>query len=79
MSVKQIAPFMQAAAHTARGQSKAPQRQTTVPTVDESAADSDRLKKLLRQCRTERANLRELLCNRVFGIPRVIQSRARKS
>ncbi len=75
MSVKQTAPFMLAAAHTARGQSKAPQRQTTVPTVEELAADPDRLKKLQRQCRTERANQGALQCSsanqqRACGFPR---------
>lgn len=36
-----------------------------VPTVDELAADPERLKELRRQCKTERPTMGDVLCNRV--------------
>lgn len=42
-----------------------PPKQANVPTVDELAADPARLKELRQQCKTDRATLGEVLCNRV--------------
>jgi hypothetical protein len=36
-----------------------------VPSVDELAADPDRLKALRQQCKTERPTMSDVLCNRV--------------
>ncbi|HCL4034543.1 entry exclusion lipoprotein TrbK [Pseudomonas aeruginosa] len=49
---------------TACDQSETPQ-QADVPTVEELAADSGRLKELRQQCKTDRARLGDVLCNRV--------------
>ena len=49
---------------TACGPSEAP-KQANVPTVDELAADPSRLKELRQQCKTDRATLGDVLCNRV--------------
>lgn len=46
------------------GQSEPPQP-AYVPTVDELAADPARLKELRKQCKTDRARLGDVLCNRV--------------
>ncbi|MFC4924356.1 EexN family lipoprotein [Delftia deserti] len=62
--MKRIAPLLLIAALTACGQSEAP-KQTNVPTVDELAADPARLKELRQQCKTDRAKLGDVLCNRV--------------
>lgn len=63
MNMKQIAPYLVIAALTACGQSEAPQ--TAIPTVEELAADPERLKELRRQCKTERPTMGDVLCNRV--------------
>ncbi|MDH0131764.1 EexN family lipoprotein [Pseudomonas asiatica] len=62
--MKRIAPLLLVAALTACGQSETP-KQADVPTVDELAADPTRLKELRRQCKTDRATLGDVLCNRV--------------
>ncbi|HBP5573631.1 MULTISPECIES: EexN family lipoprotein [Pseudomonas] len=49
---------------TACGPTETP-KQANVPTVDELAADPARLKELRQQCKTDRATLGEVLCNRV--------------
>lgn len=49
---------------TACGPSETP-KQANVPTVDELAADPVRLKELRQQCKTDRAALGDVLCNRV--------------
>lgn len=46
-------------------QSETPNPQPDVPTVEELAADPERLKELRRQCKTDRPNLGDVLCNRV--------------
>lgn len=46
------------------GPSETP-KQVNVPTVDELAADPARLKELRQQCKTDRATLGDVLCNRV--------------
>lgn len=42
-----------------------PPKHVDVPTVDELAADPVRLKELRQQCKTDRATLGDVLCNRV--------------
>ncbi|MGQ5315360.1 EexN family lipoprotein [Xanthomonas arboricola pv. corylina] len=57
-------PFLLVAVLTACGQSETP-KQADVPTVEELAADPERLKELRQQCKTDRARLGDVLCNRV--------------
>ncbi|MDN8643686.1 EexN family lipoprotein [Stenotrophomonas indicatrix] len=49
---------------TACGPSETP-KQPNLPTVEELAADSARLKELRQQCKTDRGTLGDVLCNRV--------------
>ncbi len=49
---------------TACGPSEMP-KQANLPTVEELAADPVRLKELRQQCKTDRAMLGDVLCNRV--------------
>lgn len=67
--MKKIIPFLLIAALTACGQSEAPQKPAdsagNVPTVEELAANPERLKELRQQCKTDRPKLGEVLCNRV--------------
>ena len=49
---------------TACGPQKTP-RKITVPTVEELAAYPARLKELRQRCKTDRASLGDVLCNRV--------------
>lgn len=65
MTMKQIAPFLLVAALSACGQSETPKQAANVPTVEELAADPERLKELRRQCKTERLTMSDVLCNRV--------------
>jgi len=62
--VKSIIPALLAAVLTACGQSEAPQ-EANIPTVEELASDPERLKELRQQCKTDRPNLGDVLCNRV--------------
>ena len=62
--MKNSIPFLLAVAMTACGQSETP-KQADVPTVDELAADPARLKELRQQCKTDRARLGDVQCNRV--------------
>lgn len=57
-------PFLLVAVLTACGQSETP-KQADVPTVEELAADPALLKELRQQCKTDRARLGDVLCNRV--------------
>ncbi|HIE0871590.1 TPA: EexN family lipoprotein [Pseudomonas aeruginosa] len=57
-------PFLLAVALTACGKSETP-KQAEVPTVEELAADPALLKELRQQCKTDRARLGDVLCNRV--------------
>ena len=57
-------PFLLAVALTACGQSETP-KQAEVPTVEELAADPALLKELRQQCKTDRARLGDVMCNRV--------------
>ncbi len=47
------------------GPSEAPAPKPDIPTVEELAADPERLKELRAQCKTDRANLGDVLCDRV--------------
>ncbi|HEH9395056.1 TPA: EexN family lipoprotein [Aeromonas salmonicida] len=62
--MKQIVPLLLVAILAGCGQSDSP-RQADVLTVEELAADPARLKELRQQCKTERAQLGDVLCNRV--------------
>lgn len=62
--MKRMMPLLLVAVLTACGPTEAPQ-QANVPTVDELAADAARLKELRQQCKTDRATLDDVLCNRV--------------
>lgn len=67
--MKKIVPFLLVAALTACGQSETPQKPAdsaaNIPTVEELAANPERLKELRQQCKTERPKLGDVLCNRV--------------
>lgn len=66
--MKKITPCLLALVLTACGQSETPTptpTPTVLPTVDELAADPERLKALRQQCKVERARLGDELCNRV--------------
>ena len=67
--MKKIFPLLVVAALTACGQSETPQKvtdsETNIPTVEELAANPERLKELRQQCKTDRAKLGDVLCNRV--------------
>ncbi|EXF45904.1 putative lipoprotein [Pseudomonas sp. BAY1663] len=62
--MKKSIPLLLAVALTACGQSETP-KQADVPTVEELAANPARLKELRQQCKTDRAGLGDVLCNRV--------------
>ena len=67
--MKRIIPLLLAAALAACGQSETPHKANTseanIPTVEELAANPDRLKELRQQCKTDRSKLGDVLCNRV--------------
>ncbi|MGY1490596.1 EexN family lipoprotein [Methylobacillus pratensis] len=67
--MKKAIPFLLVAVLTACGQSEAPQKaagpEANIPTVEELAANPERLKELRQQCKTDRAKLGDVLCNRV--------------
>jgi hypothetical protein len=65
MTMKLIAPSLLAAVLTACGQAEPPKQETNISTVEELAADPERLKELRRQCKTERPTMGDVLCNRV--------------
>ncbi|MCL6371527.1 entry exclusion lipoprotein TrbK [Pectobacterium atrosepticum] len=62
--MKQIVPLLLLAALAGCGQSDSP-RPADVLTVEELAANPERLKALRRQCKTERSTMGDVLCNRV--------------
>ncbi|WAE51466.1 EexN family lipoprotein [Stutzerimonas frequens] len=62
--MKKIMPFLYFMALTACGQPETP-TPPTLPTVDELAADPARLKELREQCKLDRSQLGDGLCNRV--------------
>ena len=67
--MNKIIPFLLVVAMTGCGQSETPQKakgsDAGVPTVEELAADPERLKELRQQCKTDRPKLGDVLCNRV--------------
>lgn len=65
--MKQIIPLFLLTVLAACGQAEPPEPklQPDAPTVEELAADPERLKELHRQCKTDRPNLGDVLCNRV--------------
>lgn len=66
--MKKIIPFLFAVAVTACGQSETPEKasqKANIPTVEELAANPERLKELRHQCKTDRPKLGDVLCNRV--------------
>jgi len=63
--MKRMTLLLLVAALTACGPSESPKQETNVPTVDELAADPERLKELRRQCKTERPTMGDVLCKRV--------------
>lgn len=56
--------FLLAAVLTGCGPTETPQT-NDLPTVDALASDAARLKELRQQCKTDRATLGDVLCNRV--------------
>lgn len=77
--MKQLPLLLLVVGLMACGQSETPKPQPDAPTVEELAADPERLKELRRQCKTDRPNLGDVLCNRVaeatnkrfFGVGKV--------
>lgn len=67
--MKKIIPLLLGTVLTACGQSEAPPKaadsQANIPTVEELAANPERLKELRQQCKTDRPKLGDVLCNRV--------------
>lgn len=67
--MKKITLLLWVAVLTACGQSEAPQKVNpsgeNIPTVEELAANPERLKELRQQCKTDRPKLGDVLCNRV--------------
>ena len=67
--MKKAIPFLLAAILTACGQSETHQKaissEPDIPTVEELAANPERLKELRQQCKTDRPKLGDVLCNRV--------------
>jgi hypothetical protein len=47
------------------GPSETSNKKDVVPTVEELASNPERLKELRQQCKTDRARLGDVLCNRV--------------
>ncbi|MCY1292572.1 MULTISPECIES: EexN family lipoprotein [Pseudomonas aeruginosa group] len=67
--MKTIIPFLLVVVLTACGQSETPQSPAdsadNIPTVEELAANPERLNELRQRCKTDRARLGDVLCNRV--------------
>lgn len=61
--MKKFFPFMLAVLLAACGPAETPK--PAVPTIEELAADTVRLKELRQQCKTDRSTLDDVLCNRV--------------
>ncbi|MBH1856622.1 EexN family lipoprotein [Stenotrophomonas maltophilia] len=62
--MKKAIPFLLAAVLAGCGPADAPEKKD-VPSVEELASDPARLKELRQQCKTDRATLGDVLCNRV--------------
>ncbi|AXL71794.1 entry exclusion lipoprotein TrbK [Pseudomonas putida] len=63
--MKKSIPVLLAVALTACGPSETQEKKDVVPTVEELASNPERLKELRQQCKTDRAKLSDVLCNRV--------------
>ncbi|HHG5101571.1 EexN family lipoprotein [Pseudomonas aeruginosa] len=67
--MKKIVPLLLGVALTACGQSEVPQKANTseadIATVEELAANPERLKELRQHCKTDRPKVGDVLCNRV--------------
>lgn len=67
--MKKILPLLLGVVLTSCGQSETAQKtsrsDTRLPTVEELTANPQRLKELRQQCKTDRAKLGDVLCNRV--------------
>ncbi|MBQ0216429.1 entry exclusion lipoprotein TrbK [Alcaligenes faecalis] len=67
--MKKITPLLLAAVLSACGQSETPPQakdsEANIPTVDELASSPDRLKGLRQQCKADRNDVGDVLCNRV--------------
>ncbi|MFU6970009.1 EexN family lipoprotein [Pseudomonas aeruginosa] len=67
--MNKIIPFLLVVALTGCGRSETPQKakgsDAGVPTVEQLAANPERLKELRQQCKTDRPKLGDVLCNRV--------------
>jgi len=62
--MKSIISFFLVAVLIGCGQSETPQ-EANIPTVEELVSDPVRLKELRQQCKTDRPNLGDVLCNRL--------------
>lgn len=62
--MRRVLPLLLIVVLSACGPSE-PTKQSDVPTVDELIADQSRLKELRQKCKTDRATLGDVLCNRV--------------
>lgn len=65
MSLKLIVLFLSVAVLSACGPSEPSKQEANVPTVEELAANPERLKELRRRCKTERPTMGDVLCNHV--------------
>lgn len=67
--MKKVTPLLFVAVVTACCHFETPQKANTaeanIPTVEELAANPERLKELRQQCKTDRPKLGDVLCNRV--------------
>jgi uncharacterized lipoprotein NlpE involved in copper resistance len=63
--MKKSIPVLLAVALTACGPSETQEKKDVVPTVEELASNPEWLKELRQQCKTDRAKLSDVLCNRV--------------
>jgi len=63
--MKQFTLLLLVVGLAACGQSETPKPQQDVPTLEELAANPERLRELRRQCKTDRPNMGDVLCNRV--------------
>ncbi|WP_121259384.1 EexN family lipoprotein [Pseudomonas aeruginosa] len=73
--MKKLIPFLLVAVLTACGQAESPENPAdsaaNVQTVEELAANPERLKDLRQRCKTDRPKLGDALCNRVAEATRM--------
>ncbi|MDS1142333.1 EexN family lipoprotein [Pusillimonas sp. SM2304] len=63
--MKRVTLILLVATLSGCGQSEIPEQKPDVATVEELAADPTTLKELREQCKTDRTNMGDLLCDRV--------------